>query len=158
MNLKLEVQKRELVKKSELKTSRKNGYIPAVVYGEEFENVNIQIEKSIFAKQYKKSIGELAFFDLVIDGKEYRTIIKDKQIHPVSREILHVDFQVLHKGSPIAVHIPFKFIGEPVGIKTGGILEILQRNVEIIALPNDIVEDIEINLSTMEIGDSIHIK
>jgi len=158
MNLKLETQKREMGKKSNLTTLRKSGFIPAVVYGEDLaDNINISICDSDFMKSIKKSLGELAFYDLNIEGKEYRTVIKEKQIHPVSRKTLHIDFQVLHEGSPIVVHIPFKFTGIPAGAKHGGLLEILHRNVEVVCLPKHIVEDIEVDVSSLENGQSFHI-
>lgn len=155
MNIKVEALKRELGRKSEINQMRKNGFIPAILYGPNRESMPIKLEKGSFLKIYRKTIGELAFFDLNIDNKKYRTIIKDKQIHPVTREIEHIDFMEIRQDAKITVKIPFRIEGTPVGVKNGGFLEVLLREVEASSLPKDLVEDILIDVSALEIGNSI---
>jgi large subunit ribosomal protein L25 len=145
-------------KKSYLKTLRKNGKIPAVIYGQGEQPTLITLKENVFTKLYKKSIGEFTFFDIELNGETFRTIIRERQIDPVKRNILHVDFLNLHAGVPIDVKIPFKFIGEPIGAKMGGVVEINERYIHIRAIPKNIPDDVIVDLSDMKIGDSIHIR
>lgn len=158
MNVKIVAKAREKGKKSKLTNLRNSGYIPAIIYGEGQEGIKISLEKISFLRAYKKTIGEIALFDIELDGKEFTTILKEKQIHPVSREFTHIDFQELHKGVSITVNVPFRYIGEPVGIGLGGVLEIMVREIEVSCLPKDIPEDIEIDISAIGIDESLHLK
>jgi large subunit ribosomal protein L25 len=157
MNIKLEAQVRSKGKKSDLNSLRKDGFIPAIIYGEGNEGMMITLEKREFTKEYKKTFGHLAFFEINVDDKIIKVILKDKQIHPVSREILHIDFQELHSGKPISLKVPFRFIGTAPGTKAGGVLEILHRDLEILCLPKHIPDDIEVDVSKMNVGDVIHL-
>lgn len=158
MNIKLDAQIRSKGKKSDLNSLRNNGFIPAVIYGEGKEGMMITLEKREFTKEYKKTFGHLAFFEINVDNKVVKVILKDKQIHPVSREILHIDFQELHSGKPITLKVPLRFVGTAPGTKAGGVLEILHRDLEISCLPRFIPDDIEIDVSNLNVGDVIHLK
>ncbi len=157
MNIVIEAMKRDIGKKSELNELRKNDIIPGVIYGPGREPLAIKVDKNVFLKEYRKTIGELVIFNVKIADEEYQTIIKDKQIHPVTREVQHIDFLELRQDSKIRVNLPIKYIGTPAGIKEGGILEIMIREVEIICYPKDLVEDIEIDISHLEIGKSVQV-
>ena len=156
MNVKVEAKLREIGKKSVLKKYRNENLIPGIIYGEGNEGLKILIPKIQFHKDYKKTVGEVAFFNIHVDGKEFNTFIKEKQIHPVTREFVHIDFMEFHKGKEITLKIPFRYIGEAEGIQEGGQLEILHREIEISCLPIDIPEEISIDVSELKIGDSIH--
>lgn len=158
MNIKIEATLREKGKRSDLNRYRHKGFIPAVIYGEGKIGVNILLQKIDFMRSYKKSIGEVAIFDVNLAGKEFSTFIKEKQVHPVSREFVHIDFVELHKGKPITLKIPFHYVGEAKGTNEGGALEILYHNIEISCLPKDIPEEIVIDVSELDIGDSIHFR
>jgi len=157
MILNVDAEKRVTQRKSDLTELRKKGYIPAVIYGEGTDPISIALNKAEFGKIYKKSIGELAFFDLNVEGKKYHTILKDKQIHPVGRHFLHLDFMAVKAKTHVEIDVPIKFVGEPIGIKTGGIMDVIQRTVKISCLANQIPEDIEVDISKLGVGDSIHI-
>lgn len=158
MNVKIVAKAREKGKKSDMTNLRNSGHIPAIIYGEGQEGQKISLEKIPFLRAYKKTIGEIALFDIELDGKKITTILKEKQIHPVSRDFMHIDFQELHKGVSITVNVPFRYIGEPVGISLGGVLEIMVRDIEVSCLPKDIPEDIEIDISTIGIDESLHLR
>ena len=158
MNIKIEAKLRELGKKSDLKNLRKEGFIPAVIYGEGQVGTNILLSEIPFQKQYKKSIGEVTIFEFDLDGKTISAFIKDKQVHPVSRKFMHIDFVELHKGKPITLNVPIRYIGEASGTKEGGLLELIHRELEITCLPKDLPEDVVIDVSDLGIGDSIHFK
>ena len=156
MHIKIKAEKRELGKKSDLKNYRKEGFIPAVVYGEGKEGINILLPVIPFQKAYKKSIGEVAIFEIEVGNKKYSTFIKEKQIHPVSREFVHIDFVELHKGKHITMEIPINFIGEPKGVKEGGVVEYLHRSLEITCLPKDLPEEIDVDITELHVGDTLH--
>ncbi|MDP8231366.1 MAG: 50S ribosomal protein L25 [Candidatus Zophobacter franzmannii] len=158
MILKVAAQIREIErKKSSVKNLRKSGNIPAVIYGSGEEAKHVTLEKISFMKSYKKSIGETALFYVSVDGKEIHTIIKSRQMHPVTREIVHVDFLEFHPGRPITIDIPLSVTGEPEGVKLGGNLDVLMHKLPVSCLPKDIPEAIEIDVSALNIGDSIHV-
>jgi len=158
MILNLAVQSRELGKKSERKNLRKSGQIPAVIYSEGQPGINISVPANEFLKLYRKSIREVAVFNLTLNGNDLQAIVKSRQMHPVSREFLHVDFLELHKGKELSLSVPIKFIGTPASIKEGGILEITVREVEVSCLPRHIPEDIPLNIENLNLGDTIYIK
>jgi len=158
MNIKVEATLREKGKKSDLNNYRREGFIPAVIYGEGKVGINILLNKIDFMKNYKKSIGEVAFFDFDLSGKKISTFIKEKQVHPVSRDFVHIDFMELHKGTTITLEVPLHYKGIAEGTKEGGALEILHHTLEISCLPKDIPDEIEIDVTNLKIGDSIHFR
>jgi len=157
MNIVIEATERDIGTKSDLKELRKGNYIPGVIYGPGRESMAIKLDKNLFLKEYRKTIGELVIFNVKIGKKQFQTVIKDKQIHPVSREIQHIDFLELRQDSKITVNVPIKFIGTPVGMKDGGVLETMIREIEITCYPKDLIEDIQIDISDLEIGKSIQV-
>jgi large subunit ribosomal protein L25 len=154
----IEAQKRTNTKHSELTALRQQGLIPAVIYGKDLESTPIAIKRNDFLKCYKKSFQELSFYEIILNGKKYHTILKDKQIHPVSRDFLHLDFMLVQATAIMEFEIPLQFIGEPIGVKNGGLLETLQRTVKISCKAEDAPEEIPIDISDLQIGDSLHIK
>ena len=157
MNLNLNAEVRVQGTKAEMNTARKEGRIPAVIYGQGKPGKSIFIAENEFTKQFRKSFGQVAFFNINVDGKEVKTIIKEKQIHPVSRKVLHVDFMELHEGSEISLDIPIIVSGTPVGVKAGGVVEFGIRKLHVYSLPQNIKDDIKVDMSGLKIGDSIHV-
>ncbi len=158
MNIKIDAEKRDLGKRSNLTELRNKGFIPGIIYGNGQEGIKISFNARNYTREYKKTIGEVAFFDINVDGKTYKTFIKEKQIHPLTREIVHIDFLELHKGRSLTIEVPINFIGEALGIKEGGVLEIIQRTVQVTCLPKDIPDEIRVDISKLNIGDSIHFR
>ena len=158
MILNLAVQSREISKKSVRKHLRKSGFIPAIVYSEGQPGIAISVPTNEFSKLYKKSIGEVAVFNLSLAGKELHAIVKARQIHPVTRDFVHVDFLELHPDKELNLSVPFKFIGTPASLKEGGIMEITVRELKVSCLPKYIPEDIPLNIENMKIGEAIYIK
>ena len=158
MNIKINAEKRDLGKRSDLTELRKEGFIPGIIYGAGQEGIKIAFNARDYTREYKKSIGAVAFFDITVDGKIYKTFIKEKQIHPLTREIVHIDFLELHKGKPITIDVPINFTGEALGTKEGGVFEIIHRVIQVTCLPKDIPDEIRFDISEMNIGDSIHLR
>lgn len=157
MNIKIEAKKRIIGKKSDMTNLRANGLIPAVIYGEGKVGINISLEKISFMKAYRKSIGGMTFFEINVEGDEITTILKEKQVHPTSRDFMHIDFIELHKGQEITVNIPIKVIGDAAGVAEGGLLEVLHHDIEISCLPKDIPEEIVIDVTELGMGKAIHL-
>ena len=158
MILNLAVQTRDLGKKSELKKLRKSGLITAVIYSEGQPGIIISVPENEFLKLYKKSIGKIAVFNLKLAEHEFQTVVKARQIHPVSRDFIHVDFLELHKDKEINLSVPFKFIGTPASLKEGGIMDITLRELKVSCLPRFIPDDIPVHVEQIQIGEAIHIK
>ncbi len=156
MNIKINAEKRDLGKRSDLTELRKEGFIPGIIYGAGQEGIKIAFNARDYTREYKKSIGAVAFFDITVDGKTYKTFIKEKQIHPLTREVAHIDFLELHKGKSITIEVPINFNGEAPGVKEGGVFEISIRSIQVTCLPKDIPDEISIDISALNIGDSIH--
>lgn len=158
MIFKINAEQRDTIRKSDLGKMRRNGFIPAIVYGPGTEPLRITLNKVDFMKNYKKSFGETAFYEIEYAGKNFHTMIKERQIHPVSREILHVDFMVIPAHSLIEVDAPLKFIGTPEGVKEGGTLDIVHRTLRISCREEDIPEDIAVDISHLKLGEALHVR
>ncbi len=158
MDFNLKVEKRVVAqKKSDNKNIRKEGYIPGVIYGDGKQGTLIKLRSNEFVKAYNKSLGELAFFNLEVDGKTYKTIIKDKQVHPSTRRVVHIDFMELTKGHTITVDIPIKLVGDSVGVVEGGIVDFLMHTISISCLPSQIISELEVDISNLAIGDTLRV-
>ncbi len=149
---------RKTIRKSDLHTLRASGMIPAVIYGPELESISVSIPKGDFTQLYKKSFAEVSFWDIELNGNQFHTILKDKQIHPVTREMLHLDFMIVSAEAIIEVEVPIIIKGEPQGVKEGGMMEIVQRYVKISCKANEIPEDLILDVSNLKIGESLHIR
>jgi len=155
--MKIKAVKRETGKKA-AKLVRSENKIPSVLYGSGMETVPLEIDYADFYHYYKESIGHQSFIFLQIGKKEHRCLVRDMQIDPVTREIVHLDFQEVTAGHSLDVEIPVVTIGDAPGIKEGGMLDAGIRDLQIRCLPKDLPEVIEIDVSELQIGDSVHIE
>ncbi len=159
MDFNLEVEKRAVAqKKSDSKKIRNEGYIPAIIYGDGKEGVPVKLKSNEFVKAYNKSLGELAFFNLKVGSKSYKTVIKSKQVHPSTRRLLHIDFMELTKGHSVTVDIPIKLVGDSVGVREGGIVDFLMHTLSVSCLPSQIVSEIEVDISNLAIGENLRVQ
>lgn len=159
----LDVQLREQVGRSKAKDLREAGFIPAVVYGEGKASEPIKVShKQLFQLLHQHRLENVVINLKVNDDKKERTrscLIKEIQYDPVKGDIIHVDFNEISLTKVIKVNVPVVSKGEPIGVKIeGGSLEHILWEVEIECLPTQIPKDIEVDVSNMKIGDSIHIK
>ena len=145
--------------KGSARATRRAGRIPAIIFGDKKETISIDIEE----REYKKIMNQSGIFsrllDLSVDGKSNLVLTRDIQFHPVSENPLHVDFLRIGKGSNINVSVPVSFINEELspGLKTGGVLNTVRFELELICPADSIPEKIEINLEGLVVGDSIKI-
>jgi large subunit ribosomal protein L25 len=147
--------KRANLGKSDAKRLREEGNVPCVVYGEEGQ-IHFYAPMILFRPLIYTP--EVYFVNLNIEGKTYQCILQDVQFHPVSDIILHADFLILHDEKPIKMGIPVEFTGRAPGIQKGGKLQVKLRKILVKALPKDMPEKITIDISNMELGDTIKIK
>jgi large subunit ribosomal protein L25 len=143
---------------------RQNGFVPAVVYGEGKSAVSLKIERSRLIKfMHAHHGGENVVITLRFPkekGAEERPVlISEMQKHPVSDEILHVDFHEISLTERVEVKVPVEVKGESAGVKQdGGVLEHVLWEVEVECLPTQIPEKIEVDISALKIGDDVHVK
>ena len=142
------------------KVLRRQGLLPAVLYGRGTEPVLLSVNINDLQKIIKKSAGSQVLLNLLIQNGETsnRTaMIKELQTHPVSRNYLHVDFYEIDMKRKIKVGVPVVTKGISIGVENGGILQFVRRELEVLCLPLEIPESFEIDITELDIGDSVHI-
>jgi large subunit ribosomal protein L25 len=156
--LNLNVQLRDKVGKGAARSFRRQGSIPAVIYGKE-KSYPISLNKGELIQFFKKTSGEQAIVNLKFkDGDNRLALMKDYQVDPVLNEMLHVDFMEVSLTEKITVTVPLTAVGEPIGVKRDkGILQHITREVEIESLPDNIPGHMDIDISELEIGDSVNV-
>lgn len=148
--------KREVSGSNAVRKLRMDGWIPAVVYSSSQESMPVQIDEHDFELMLGRHGSESMMLGLAIDGaKSTQVLLKEVQHHPVDGHILHVDFHAVDMHKTIAVNIPIELVGDPKGALEGGVLEHAMREVEVECLPSDIVEQIDIDVSGLGIGDNL---
>jgi len=137
------------------RTFRRNGLVPCELYGHG-ENIHFTVSPKDLKSLVYTADFKLA--EIAVNGKTYRAIMKGIQFHPVSDEILHVDFLTLEEGRKVKVEVPVKFVGVSPGVKTGGKLTEKLKKVSVKALPKDLLESIELDISVLNLGQSVRVK
>ena len=139
---------------------RREGKLPAVLYGPETNSILLSVGISDVELALKKGkIGQVVL-SLVIQNGETMTrpvMIKELQIHPVSNDYLHVDFYEINMDRKIRTKVPVVTKGKAKGVEAGGLLQVVRRELEVLCLPMEVPEVIEIDVAELEIGDSIHV-
>ncbi len=159
--LELTATKRTSAGNSPSRALRREGNIPAVLYGPGSESVSLSISSLDLERALKKASASQIVFNMTVQNAQtgIRTaMIKDLQIHPMSRKFLHVDFYEISKDRKITVDVPVVVKGKAKGIEAGGMLQIIRRDIEVLCLPFEVPESIQIDISDLDIGDSIHVK
>ncbi len=145
--------------KGPARRSRREGNIPAVVYGPETAPMPIEVTERALRAAIKEAAGTSAIINLDVNGKSSKVIIRDIQRDPVTSHVVHVDFHAISMNKPLHLSIPLTFTGTARGVKTdGGILQTTMRELEISCLPTDIPEHIDVDVTDLGIGDSIHVR
>jgi len=140
---------------------RSGGFIPAVMYSHG-ESESLKVSAKEFSTMFKGHISESVLIDINIKGKNAnendKVFIKNYQLDPVTDAVIHLDFYKITVGEKITTKVPVELIGTPTGARKGGILEHMERDLVIECLPRNLREKIEIDVTNLEIGESIHIK
>lgn len=156
----LHAEKKQELKKSEIKTLRRNGFVPGVVYGEEKDPVPLVIERKVLEKLYRDNgTGRNTIIELQIeDGKSNETVLsKSWERDPITSQITHVDFIRVNAEKKFKLSIPVKMVGEAIGKKHGGILIRQTSRLDVVCLPSEILDQIEVDVTTLGIGDSFRV-
>ncbi len=153
--LTIEVQKREKTGKGPNRRARSGGLIPAVVYGGGKDSVAIEIDRKSMLDLMKKAGSENPIYLLKLAGSggERHTMIREVQVHPLSRQVLHIDFQRVMMDKKIRVQVPVELVGVAYGVKTqGGVLDFVTREVQVECLPGDIPKQVELDITGLHTG------
>jgi len=156
--LKLVVKERKAIGTNKVKHLRRKEWIPAVIYGHGEKSYHIKVKKEDFLDLIHSLHSEAVLITLDYEGKELPVLIKEVIRDPLTEGLIHVDFQHIHEDEEVAVHVLLEFKGEAKGIEEGGVLDIEHRYLTVRCLPKDIPEEIIVDISDLEIGDSIHIR
>jgi len=150
---------RSAVGKQGAKHTRAEGRVPAVLYGEAQESLSLAVDAHDLRVALSTPYGRNVIIQLSVDGSEAtRAVIRDMARDPMSRRIIHVDMQRISENKPVIMHIPVVLVGEPLAVKEGrGILDHTMRALEVRCLPRDIPEHIEVDVSALEVRQSIHV-
>lgn len=154
----LKVQKREKIGKGAARQLRARGIIPCVIY-KDGQSEPIQISAKDILPFINMATREKIFVTIKVNGQEKQAILQDYQVDPVSGKLLHVDFMEVSATEQIRVSVPVVLVGEPVGVRQDkGVLQQGISEIEIEAIPEKIPGHIEVDVSGLEIGDSIHVR
>jgi large subunit ribosomal protein L25 len=154
----VQVSTREEKGKNTNRRLRAAGQIPAVLYGAGVETVPIQVERKKLEEMFRAGATENTIFLLkrVESDQERHARIREMQIDPVSRQVLHIDFQRVLMDQTIRLNVPVHTVGTPKGVREeGGMIDFVTREVEVECLPGDIPEAIEVDVTALVIGDHV---
>ncbi len=154
----LSVQSRHGSGKGVARKLRAAGQVPGILYGEGEASQSIQLDAAMFDRLMRAGAHHRLMDVTVDDGQVVKALVREVQIHPVSRLVEHVDLQRVSMQKRIHVQVPLVLIGKPEGVRNqGGILEHNLREVEIECLPSDIPEQIEVDVNDLNVGQALHI-
>lgn len=153
----LQASKRNVSTKGALNTMRKEGKVPAVMYNQHGKSEPLTVSLKEFTK-VSREISESSIVALLIDGKEHSCFVKDRQIDLLTGKLIHIDFFEVEKNAVVHVRVPLHFVGTAPGIKLGGIFESPVHEVEVSALPGDIPQHIEVDISNLNVNEAIHVR
>ena len=150
---------REGTRKGANRKLRATGRVPGVVYGHNETTRSVSIDAHELEVLFSKISVENTVIKLQIEGEkgEVQTLVREVQSNPVKGTVLHVDFLQLHAGEKVDVDVPVHLVGNPAGVKAGGVMDHQIHELPVRCLPAAIPESIEVDVSALELGDSIHV-
>ena len=134
---------------------RREGRIPAVLYGTDVEATQITVDARDFGHIISSHSGYNTLIRLELDGQEYLTLPRETQIHPIRRSFEHVDFVKVNPDVKVVVDVPVHLIGESIGVKSGGVLDQVQTNLKVAVSPNNIPDYVEVDVTPLDLGDQL---
>jgi large subunit ribosomal protein L25 len=160
---KLTAQRRTQVGRNAIKKIKADGMVPGVIYGSTQEPVNLQISGRELLNVLSRASGENILVELeILDGSEKQNalaMIQEIQHNPLQREIVHVDFHAVSANETVSAEVPIETVGEAVGVKVhGGLLEHILRYLEVECLPGDLPQVIEVDVTNLDVGQSLHVR
>lgn len=160
--IQLDSKKRTTIGKGSARKLRSMGRLPVILYGPETDSIMLSLDYKQLKKILRGKSAESIIFDLRVDsnGKNNskRVMIKEIQKDPVTRDYLHVDFYEISMEKELEVDIPVYLVNTPIGVSEGGILEHIRRELKILCMPKNLIDKIEIDVSGLDVGQSLHIE
>jgi large subunit ribosomal protein L25 len=154
----LEAQTREPGTKNHARRVRRDGKIPAVVYGAGKDSVPLSVDPRVVTRILNSESGHNTIFDLALNGEKTKVMIVDWQYEPIKGRLLHIDLKRIALDKVLRVSVPIELVGEAAGVKQeGGILEQMLREVEIECLPADIPSHIDVDVSQLTFGKVVRV-
>lgn len=152
-------QLRERAGKGAARAARRAGLVPAVIYGDRKDATPISIEMRLMKRELNRVGFFTRLFEIEADGKKHVVLARDVQMHPIKDEPLHLDFLRVSASSRVNVAVPVQFLNEEssVGLRRGGVLNVVRYDVELECPANAIPDFIELDVAKADIGDSLHI-
>jgi large subunit ribosomal protein L25 len=158
-NVSLAANPRQATGKGAARQARFHGKVPAVIYGHGRETVPLELESKALEKALQGIEPASTIIELAVDGKTVKTLIREIQRHPIRPDIIHVDFYEIHASEKVKLKVPVRLVGSPDGVRNaGGVLDQVTREVEIEVLPENIPERVELDVTALKIGDSLHVR
>lgn len=159
MNLTIKCEKRDIFGKNASRRLRREGKVPAVLYGGNDPSIHLAIDKKDIFGILRSESGENTIFQTSFDSESKNTMIKELQTDPVTDEILHIDLIAISMDKVVRVSVPVVVAGEAVGVKAeGGFVDLITREIEVECLPADIPENLEVDISNLHLHQSIKIE
>jgi len=159
MAIELKAEVREDLGKGASRRLRHQNMVPAIIYGADKDPSNIMLPHNVITKQLENETFYTQVMTLKVGKKSEKVVLRDIQHHPLKQIVLHMDFQRIDAKQKMHVHIPLHFINEDTapGVKAGGKINHVQIEMEVICLPKDIPEFIEVDMGELEMDGSIHL-
>jgi large subunit ribosomal protein L25 len=145
--------KRELSNKQAIKTLRREGLVPCVLYGAKQENIHFSVSEKELGMILNTPYSYI--IELVIDGQKYLSVFHDAQFHPVSDDPLHADFLAVSGEKPIAISVPIVITGNSDGVRQGGKLIVSSRKLKISAEIKNLPDNVEVDITELGLGKTI---
>lgn len=149
---------RTQTRRGEVKKLRSTGRVPAVIYGRQTKPQNLELVAKELDDLIHHSASENILVDLAVDQAKHLALVQDVQHHPLSGKVLHVDFHEVSETEKVTIMVPLETVGEAAGVKTGGgVLEHVLFKIKVRALPKNLPEQIVVDVTSLELGKSIHL-
>jgi large subunit ribosomal protein L25 len=143
--------------KGAARTLRREGQVPGVIYGHAREPQSLAINTRELERLLSRVSAETTVIELSLDGRTARTLIREIQRHPFKRSIIHVDFQELVAGEKVTVNVPIVIVGTAAGVREGGVLDQIMRELSVEVDPVNIPNHIDVDVAELTIGHSVHV-
>jgi len=158
--LEIQVEARDKQRKRDARRLLRSGKIPAILYGPKTAAVGLALDKKEFSRRVAGLQGShlVRLKSAAAALAEKVALVKDMQFHPISGDVIHADFYEVDLTAKIQVRVPLHFVGKAAGITNGGILQPIFREIEVECLPLDIPEFFNVDVTALDIGDSVHIE
>ncbi len=158
METKLEAERRSDAGKGVARKLRAAGRVPAVLYGHDQESISLSVDSREMVHVLRSSGGSNVLLDLIVDGKARLAMPREIQRDHVHNKLIHIDFLAVSRTETITANVPVIEFGEAVGVKEGGVVEHHLRDLLVECLPQDVPDQLDVDISELNIGDMIHVR